>query len=247
MRRTAATAALALALALPAGPAYAENPVLDAAGDADLVSSLAQARDVQNVCYGYRLDVADQDTGQFSGTYVTSSSGVGVPPDPASCPRGIVEVLASVTYTSSYSEAEDSASWQLSSTIGGGLTIADVEAVTGASANDLLDDATSETALLNAVLSLPGLASERAGLPPVVLEQNTEPLPAGARATDTPSSDWLRQNATLLTLCVLAIGFGLIALLASRRPTRPAGSPPRTFGPAPRPSTVPPHDPRSTS
>ena len=126
MRRAAATAALTIALALLAGPAYAENPVLDAAGDADLASSLAEAREVQDVCYGYTLQVADQDTGQFSGTYVTSSSGVGVPPDLASCPRGSVEVLASVTYTSSYSELEDAAVWQLSSTVGGGLTIADV-------------------------------------------------------------------------------------------------------------------------
>ena len=243
MRAAIVTAVLATGL-LTAGPAYAENPVLDGEGDADLAASLAEARETQGACYGYVLQVVDDDTGQFSGTYVTSSAGVGVPLDPATCPRGMVEVLASVTYTSSFSEAEDSAEWQLSSTVGGGLTIADVEAVTGASANDLLDDAKSETALVNAVLALPGLAAERANLAPIVLEQNTEPLPEGARATDTPGSDWLRQNTALLTLCVLAIVCGLIALLAARRPQRSAGGPPRTFGP---PRTSPPPDPRSTS
>ena len=224
---------------LPAASAYAENPVLDAAGDADVASSLAEALQVQGVCYGYVLQVADADTGQFSGTFATSSLGAGVDalgaPD---CRRGSVVVAARIDYTSSFSEAEDSARWELVSTVGG-LTMADVEAVTGGSATDLLDDSRSETALLNAVLALPGLASERAGLPPVVLEPNTEPLPDGARATDRPGSDWLRQNGALLALCAFAVAAGVVAFLSSRRPARDP-SRPRTFGPVPRtPGPVP--------
>ena len=232
-----------MAVVLTAGPAAAENPVLDAAGDDDLAAALAEAQDVQGVCYGYVLSVSDSDTGQFSGTFASSSAGTGQAASTATdCPNGTVELTARIDYTSSFSEAEDSAGWQLLSTVDGDLSIADVEAVTGASAQDLLDDGRSETALLNAVLSLPGLATERAGLPPVVLEENTEALPEGARATDTPGSDWLRQNGTLLALSVAAVVAGLVALLASRRPTGPGRPPgaPRTFGP-PRTYAGPPH------
>lgn len=228
--------AAVVAVVLTAGPAAAENPVLDAEGDTDLASALAEAQQVQGVCYGYLLSVSDADTGQFSGTFASSSAGAGQAASSAGeCPNGTVELVARISYTSSFSEAEDSADWQLRSTVAGDLSIADVEAVTGASAGDLLDDANSETALLNAVLALPGLASERAGLPPVVLEENSDPLPQGARATDTPGSDWLRQNGALLALCGAAIVAGLVALLASRRPgapRRPSGTP-RTFGPHP--------------
>ncbi|MCW2613134.1 MAG: hypothetical protein JWN08_128 [Frankiales bacterium] len=245
------------AVLLLAGPAAAENPVLDAEGDADVAAALAEAQEVQDVCYGYVLLVSDGDTGQFSGTFASSSAGPGIPASTApGCSRGAVEVQASITYTSSFSEAEDSASWQVLSTIGGGLTIDDVERVTGAGASDLLDDGRSETVLLDAVLSLPGLASELAGLPPVVLEPNASPLPDDARATDTPGSDWLRQNGAVLGLCVVAIVAGVVLLLLSRRTPRPAGSergsaPPRLFGPPRTGATDPrdpyrPTDPRST-
>lgn len=249
MRRALLLAVAAVLLLV--GPAAAENPVLDAEGDADVAAALAEAQEVQDVCYGYVLQVSDGDTGQFSGTYASSSAGPGLPASTApGCSRGSVEVQASITYTSSFSEAEDSASWQVLSTIGGGLTIDDVERVTGASASDLLDDGRSETVLLNAVLSLPGLASELADLPPVVLEPNASPLPDDARATDTPGSDWVRQNGAVLGLCLVAIVAGVVLLLLSRRTPRPAGSV-RTFGPPRTAATDPsdphrPTDPRST-
>ncbi len=237
-------------LVILAAPAAAENPVFDAQGDADVAEALAEAQQVQGVCYGYSLTVSDSDTGAFAGTYSSSSAGPGTSAATApGCPRGYVEVVATVAYTSSLSEAEDSASWRLDSTVGGGLTIGDVEQATGAGANDLLNDDRSETVLLNAVQALPGLAAERAGLPPVVLEANTEPLPEGARATDTPGSDWLRENGTALALSVLAVLAGLVALLASRRRPYDPRDPrlPRTFGPRPpSPAPVPPLDPRST-
>ena len=115
-----------LAVLLSAGPAAAENPVLDAEGDTDLATALAEARDVQGVCYGYLLSVSDADTGQFSGTYAASSSGAGQAASAATdCPGGTVELTARISYTSSFSEAEDSAEWSLLSTVGD-LSIADV-------------------------------------------------------------------------------------------------------------------------
>ncbi len=104
--------------------------------------------------------------------------------------------------------------------LGVGGEIGDVEDE-GLSAGDLLDDDGSATTLLNAVLSLPRLAAEQAGLEPVVAEPSTEALPEGARATGSPGSDWLREHLVLLGLSVAAVLSGLVALVASFRPSRP--------------------------
>lgn len=216
-------AAVGLGLVLLAAPASAENPVLDAEGDVDLAASLAEATEVQGVCYGYELFVSDQDTGQWGGTYAASSQGVGQRALPGPECADAVELRAQISYTSSFSEAEDSAGWTLTSTLPS-LTIDDLEDL-GLSAGDLLDDGRSETTLLNAVQALPRLAAEQAGLPPVVLEPNTEALPSDAVPTNTPGSDWLRQNGALLGFCVLLVLAGVVMLLLSRRaPTSPTSS-----------------------
>ena len=219
MRRALVVAAAALLL-LTAGAASAENPVLDPEGDADLAASLAEATEVQQVCYGYELAVMDFETGQWNGTYLTSNAGPGTSASSAECTDG-VELRAQITYTSSFSEAEDSATWTLASTLPE-LTIEDVERL-GLSADDLLDDARSETVLLNAVQALPRLAAEQAGRPPVVLQPATAPAPPDARATNSPGSDWLRENGPLLGFCVLLVLAGLTLLALSRR--RPAYRP----------------------
>ena len=219
-RVTAALVTLALVL-LSASPAAAENPVLDAEGDADLVAALEEATEVQGVCYGYDLSVEDGDTGQYAGRYAASSLGAGTVPELGpQCPEGVVVLVAGIRYTSEFSDAEDSAAWRLDSTLTQ-LDVGQVEAL-GPSSGDLLDDARSETALLNAVLALPGLAAERAGVPPVLLEPNTEPLPADAAPTGSPGSDWLREHGVLLAGCVLLLLAGLVLLASSfRRPSRP--------------------------
>ena len=216
MRRALLAAALLVLLAVPAA---AENPVLDADGDADVAASLAEATEVQGVCYGYELRVDDQDTAVYSGTFASSSLGAGTRASAADprCDGEVVELVATMTYTSSFSEAEDFADLQLSSTLPE-LTIQDVEAL-GFSSDDLLDDGRSERTLLNAVLLLPRLATEQAGKEPGVLEPNTAALPADARPTNTPGSDWLRENGPLLGFCVLLVLAGVVLLLMSRRPT----------------------------
>ena len=241
---------LAFGVVALAAPAHAENPVLDPVDEADLAASLAEATEVQGVCYGYVLDVTDADTGQWGGTYAASNAGPGVPASSASgCERGLVELVARIDYTSSFSEAEDSASWRLVSSVPE-LSIGDLEGL-GLSAGDLLDDSASTATLLNAVQALPRLASEQGGLPPVVLQPNTAPLPAGAEPTGTPGSDWVRENGLLLVVCVAAIVAGVL-LLASRprdrsRPPRVTrlGPPPRPSDPGTRPSTT--HRPRPST
>ena len=231
LRRGVAVLALAPVLLL-ASPASAANPVLDPEDDADVAAALAEATEVQGVCYGYVLTVSDGDTGEWGGTYAASSGGPGVPASSApDCDGDVVELVASITYTSSYSEAEDSASWDLVSSVPE-LTISDVEDQ-GVSADGLLDDGGSATTLLNAVLSLPRLAAEQAGVEPVVLQPNASALPAGARPTGTPGSDWLRENLVLLGLCVAAVLAGLVAFTASRPRGRRSGPRFTSFGPPP--------------
>ena len=237
MKRLVLAAAL-LAPLLVAAPAAAVNPVLDPEDDAEVAGALAEATEVQDVCYGYVLAVNDLDTGEWGGTYAASSGGEGVrAADADGCDDGVVELVARITYTSDFSEAEDDASWDLVSDVPG-LTISDVEDQ-GLSAGDLLDDGRSATALTNAVLSLPRLAAERGGLQPVVLTPNDEPLPRGAEPTGTPGSDWLRENLVLLALSVGAVLAGLVALGAAFPRGRGGRPAPRTPVPTRR-------DPRST-
>jgi hypothetical protein len=221
-------AALLLASLTVAVPAAAANPVLDPEDDAEIAEALAEATEVQDVCYGYVLAVDDGDTGEWGGTYAASSRGTVRPSDALGCTDGVVKLVARITYTSDFSEAEDSASWELVSDVPG-LTISDVEDQ-GLSADDLLDDGRSATTLRAAVLSLPRLAAERGGLQPVVLTPNDEALPEGARPTGTPGSDWLREHLVLLALSVGAVLAGLVALVAAfprgrgRLPGRPTAS-----------------------
>ena len=232
MRLTAALPVAALLGLLLAAPASAANPVLDPEDDAEVAAALAEATEVQDVCYGYVLAVDDGDTGEWGGTYAASSGGEGVRATEADgCSDGVVELVARIAYTSDFSEAEDSASWDLVSDVPG-LSISDVEAQ-GLSSGDLLDDGASAATLQNAVLSLPRLAAERAGLEPVVLEPNAAPLPEGARPTGTPGSDWLREHLVLLALSVAAVLAGLVALGAAFTPGR--GRPVPARGPGARP------------
>jgi len=246
-RTRPATALLVSALLvtlLVAGPASAANPVLDPEDDTELAAALAEATAVQDVCYGYVLAVDDGDTGEWAGTYAASSAGEGRRATQGSdCTAGVVELVARITYTSEFSEAEDSASWELVSDVPG-LTIADVEDQ-GLSAGHLLDDAGSATTLRAAVLSLPRLAAERAGVEPVVLEPNASPLPEGARPTGTPGSDWLRENLTLLALSVGALLAGLVALAASFPRGRGRPSPVGPRRPVPGGRATPPAAPRT--
>jgi hypothetical protein len=249
VRRALAGAVLLVPLLL-ASPASAANPVLDPEDDAELAQALAEATEVQDVCYGYVLAVDDGDTGEWGGTYAASSGGEGVrATDADGCSDGVVELVARITYTSDFSEAEDSASWELVSDVPG-LSIGDVEEQ-GLSSGDLLDDGASAATLQNAVLSLPRLAAERAGLQPVVLEPNASPLPEGAMPTGTPGSDWLRENLVLLALSVGAVLAGLVALVAAfprGRGRRPGPTGARPTSPASRavpPPTSHPRDPWS--
>lgn len=218
----AAGALLAIAVAT-AAPASAENPVYDAETAADIAAAFAEATEVQGVCYALTLDVSDP-SGVYGGMYIVSSAGVDQAPA-VGC-KSLVELRASLVYTSEYSEAQDSATWYVTSTLAG-PTAADLER-NGLSAGSLLNDSESEQVLLNAALALPRLTAETVdGVPPLVLTPATESPPTDARATDRPGSDRYRQNKTpvvllgLVALASLAWAFSLI-----RRPRRTWSPPP---------------------
>ncbi len=209
-----------LVLLLTAAPAAAENPVLDPEDDAELVAALAEATAVHDVCYGYVLQVSDNDTGIYEGTYVVTNAGVGVEPTPTACTRGSVLLNASLTYASELSESQDSAGWRVASSLGGPTT-SDLQQQ-GLSAGDLTDDGKAPTTLRNAVLALPSLTAAQHSLPPLVLKPNTEPLPSDATATDSPGSDWVRQSTGLIVLCALVLLAGLAVFASSLRAVRQA-------------------------
>ena len=185
------------------GPAHAEDPVADDATKAEVVAALAEARRVQDVCYGWELRVSDDETGRYTGSYVLSDSGVGRATD-STCRRRVV-LRARVDYTSQSSEAEDSAEWEVTSTGVRAPSADDLDRL-GLQAGDLLDDDASELAFVNAVLALPALTADAADdVVPITLEQGAA-APADARATGTPGSDRLRERAwTLALLLVLAV------------------------------------------
>lgn len=191
--------AAAVLVALVALPARAQDPVLDDASREELAAQLAEATEVQGVCYGYSLSVTDESGGGWGGTYTTSSLGAGVLPegDPR-CPRTVV-LHAWLEYTSDWSESYDSASWQVVSDLAGPRT-EDLGRL-GLRADDLTDDGASERTLVAAVLALPVLTAD-AGLAPAVTEDPSSlpAAPADARATDRPGGDWLRENGTALAV-----------------------------------------------
>lgn len=201
-----------LVLLLLAVPARADNdPVLDVTTRQQLAAELAEATEVQSVCYGYELSVLDGDDDgiDWSGMWAVSNLGENVSlSSTAECARR-VELHVAIEYTSEWSENEDNASWEIQSTLAG-VSTAQLKRL-ALNPDDLLDDGKSETTLLNAVLALPVLVADAGLAPPVVQDPSDLPsAPADAQATGRPGSDWWRENGA--TFWVL-VGLVLLAAL----------------------------------
>ncbi|MFN2539606.1 MAG: hypothetical protein ABR549_15840 [Mycobacteriales bacterium] len=216
MRRLAL--ALLVLLLWAATPASADDPVLSPEARSDLVEALQDASTAQGICYGYTLQVDDDDGDAWDGAWTVSNLGLEVDPtgDPR-CQQSVV-LHAWIYYPSDWSDSEDSSDWTIQSTLGGPTT--DELGRLGLHAGDLLDDGKADTTLFNAVLALPMLVAD-AGFAEPVKEPADESMgpPADARATDRPGSDWWREKGT--TLLVLLGGIVLAGLLAST--TTPTG------------------------
>lgn len=205
-----ALAVLALALALAATPAHA-RVVLSDEDAAELANQLADAREVQDVCYGWVVEVQD-DSGGESGVDFGSDRG----PDTqieGNCTSFVV-LEAGILYTSESSESEDSASLTIEDAWSASIGVGDLEAL-GYKEDDLLGDE-NDVALMNMVGALPAIAAEKAGVKPVPFE--TPDVPAGQQGepTGSPGSDFLRENGALLAIGFLLLALGILWVVLER-------------------------------
>ncbi len=208
------------ALLLLTAPAAAADVVFDPADAEELAAELAEATEVQGVCYGWRVSI-DDAAGLETGVSTGSSFGAGVSlqdPPARSCAT-LVEFVATITYTSASSEASDSADFEVVSMPAGPTTddLADLDLFdTGDLAGNEVD-----AAVARAVTALPRLATEAGVAPPVVAEPQTSAPPEAGTLSDDPGSDYLRRVGGLLAFgAVLLIGgvaFGVAAVVNARR------------------------------
>lgn len=207
------------ALLLLAAPAVAAaDVVFDPADADDLAATLAEATAEQDVCYGWDVNVDDAIAGRSES--VGSDKGAGVPVDTSSCSK-YVRLDVFITYTSESSESEDSASWDVSSTTGG-PTRSDMEGL------DLdwdgLTGENPDVVIGNAVSALPLLAADKGMGKAIEAAPATGAAPADAAPTNSPGSDWFRNNGTTLLWGIgLLLAGGLFAWWVFRtRPPKPA-------------------------
>jgi hypothetical protein len=181
------------ALLLLAAPAAASADVIFDPADADdLAATLAEATADQDVCYGWDVQVDDAIAGQSES--VGSDKGAGTPVDTSSCAK-YVRLDVFITYTSESSESEDSASWDVSSTTGG-PTRSDME---GLELDwDGLTGENPDVVIGNAVSALPLLAADKGMGKAIEASPATGAAPADAAPTNSPGSDFWRNNGTAM-------------------------------------------------
>jgi hypothetical protein len=217
LRRAALLGALLTLGTAPGAPAA----ILAQEDAAELANALAEATFEQKVCYGWAFQVADNWTGEEDGPEVGSNFGPGTPVDPArpECAEGVVVLAGSITYTSETSESEDSAAWEIQSTLPDPPRIEQLEDL-GYSSGDLLGDE-NDLAIINPTGALPSLVAERGVAAPIPFETPAREPGVGGEPTNSPSSDFLRQNGSLLAICALLFVGGLVWLVHQLRHGRP--------------------------
>ena len=193
-----------MAVSGPIGGAEA-RPILDAAHAEEVAAQLAEATAVQGICYGWQVQIDDDDD-TYSGTELGSSRGVGLPAEHPSCPRFMV-FRADLRYTSESSESSDSALFYVFANVGGGPDEEDLRRV-GISGEALLGDK-DDLAIANAVLALPALVAEHGLAPPVPAVSTEGTIPAADRATGRPGSDWVRAYGAFILLSAALLVGGL--------------------------------------
>jgi hypothetical protein len=175
---------LCLALMAAAAPSAARAGLLSAADEAELAQTLAEAREEQDICYGWNV------RNNFTTNDVGSSLGPQVELDPGRCPRYVV-LHGYIEYTCDSCDAEDSASLQIDTNVPNPFSVRDLERL-GWKQSDLLGDK-DDVALFNMVDALPLLAAQHGNAPYLTPDLEGAP-PAGDRATDHPGADWLRDT-----------------------------------------------------
>ncbi len=226
-------AVLAAALLLVSPAAASADVIFDPADADDLAATLAEAAQQQDVCYGWSVSVSDPYAGTSDS--VGSDRGAGVPLD-ESCGKW-VRFDASITYTSESSEAEDSATYDVESSVGG-PTRTDLDAL-GLDFGGLTGE-DPDVVIGKAVVALPLLAADKGMGKAIEAVPQTAAAPADARLTDDPGSDWWRENGGMLLWGVGLILGGAVFAWWIVRSERGRKAVARTRRPAQVPDTIPP-------
>lgn len=229
MTRALLVAAL---LAIVAAP-RADAAILAPEDAAELANALAEATYEQKVCYGWSFQVSDNDTGREDGPEVGSNFGPGEPVDAArsECEKGVVVLSGAISYTSQSSEFEDSAQWEIQSSLPDPPTIGQLERL-GYARKDLLGD-DNDLAIINPAGALPELVAERGVAAPVPFETSAREPGVGGAPSPSPGSDFLREKGSALLISAALVVGGLVWLVllwrdARRRPTRTRSRPTRS-------------------
>lgn len=194
---------------------------LSSSDGAALATQLDKAHDAQGICYGWRLQDSSGSYYSTSKDTISSGSNLGegraldmgdLPPE---CDKA-VELVADVTYTSSSSESNDSAT----------LTVNDYNidlpydvttdlARFGVTEKDLINDPVGAAA--RGVLALPLLMAEYGLAEPLPQPSDTAAAPSGPPAV---GSDFLRDRGWLLIAAgalLLCAAVGVFLGFRSRR------------------------------
>jgi hypothetical protein len=216
-----ATPLLAALLLLVASPAARATPLLDEGDAIELAQQLAEATEIQGVCYGWSVSVDDQSGGGPSGVDAGSNLGPDVPltAETPNCERQVV-LVGQVLYTCESCEGEDASVADVQGSFPQAPTLADVEAL-GFDDTALKDD-DGDTELVNMVGALPLLTSSAGAAEPVPIEQEgaARPGPDDVPTGGPSTPDWVRDSAGALALCALLILGGLLWFLKLRRDAR---------------------------
>lgn len=225
-RAGAALAAALLGWALLAGPAAASaqgDPVFDPGAAQQLADLLAEAATAQQVCYGWRVRIADGQnrteslsTGSnFGPGRAVTDAGAGAG---RSC-RYVVEFTADIVYTSASSELNDSASWAVTSSSPRGPGTADLDRLELFDEGDLVGEY-PDVAVSRALAALPQLAANAGLAAPLTAAPATSAPPDAGSLADDPGADYLRRAGGLLAIGAVllagGIAFGVHAVRSSR-------------------------------
>ncbi|HEY0454143.1 hypothetical protein, partial [Actinophytocola sp.] len=216
MRRLGFVLGAVLSGLVVAPGAAAADVVFDPAEADELVATIAEAYDAQGVCYGWSVQVDNEGVPETS---VGSNFGTGVALSdaPSRC-RSSVEFQASVTWTPSSSESEDSASYSVVS-LPSGPSTADLDALEIISTGGLVGD-NLDSDVYKAVAALPLLAADAGIAEPIEASPAPEADAGDAVPTGSPGSDFWRQSGNQILLGGLFVlggaVFGWFAIRSSR-------------------------------
>ncbi len=185
-------------------PATAHARMLDPQDAIDLAQTLADVGDDQDVCYQWNVTIRGG-----SGDEVGSSQNPDGPiTDPAACTGGIATFTASLTYTCSSCEAEDSIGsrrLELTGDLAGAFTMRDVDRVSKAGGSALLGNS-DDLALRNTMMAIGQLVNDSGRVPRAAFEPST----SGAGTSDGPDrirrSDWVRINTPTILTAIALVG-----------------------------------------